>query len=155
MKLSCNQITNEQGSILVVSLVMLVFLTVIGISASTTAEIETRIAGNEKAHKIAFYSAEAARGYAAIRSTLYGTNNITVGGLLYFPDNADPSQKYSLDSKQSFWGEVEYQGFSTAPRGSGFEVGKFKAHNYKMTCSGFGPSNAQSQLEAGFYRIGF
>ncbi|MEE9611437.1 MAG: PilX N-terminal domain-containing pilus assembly protein [Desulfatiglandales bacterium] len=155
MKPSCNQLTNEQGSVLVVSLVLLVFLTIIGLSASTTAEIETRIAGNDKAHKVAFYAAEAARGYAAIRSILYGTNNITVGGLLYFPNNADPSQKYTLDSKQSFWGEVEYQGSSAAPRGSGFEVGKFKAHNYKMTCSGFGPSRAESQVEAGFYRIGF
>ncbi len=155
MKLSCHQLANEEGSVMVVALILLVFLTIIGISASTTAGIEIRIAGNDKAQKVAFYAAESARGFASIRPTLYGTDNITVGGLIYFPDNDDPSEKYALSSRQSFWGEVEYLGFSTAPRGSGFEAGKFKAHNYKMTCSGFGPSKAQSQLEAGFYRIGF
>ena len=155
MKLSCNQFTNEQGSVLVGALVMLVFLTIIGISATTTTEIELQIAGNDKAYKIAFYAAEAARGYAAIRLDLYGPNNITAGGGLYFPNNADPTEKYSLSSTQSFWGEVEYSGSSAAPRGSGFEVGKFRAHNYAMTCTGFGPSNSESQLDAGFYRIGF
>lgn len=49
----------EEGSVLVISLVMLVLLTLIGISATTTSEIETQIAGNEKAHKENLYLAEA------------------------------------------------------------------------------------------------
>ena len=44
---------------LVLALVMLVLLTLIGISATTTSEIETQIAGNEKAHKENLYLAEA------------------------------------------------------------------------------------------------
>jgi len=50
--------SNEEGSIMVVALIMLVLLTLIGISASTTTEFETQIAGNEKFHKTAFYNAE-------------------------------------------------------------------------------------------------
>ena len=49
---------NEDGTVLVVALIMLVLLTVIGISASTTSTIEIRIAGNEKFHKMAFYAAD-------------------------------------------------------------------------------------------------
>ena len=49
---------NEDGSVLVVALIMLVLLTIIGISASTTSTIEVRIAGNEKFHKMAFYAAD-------------------------------------------------------------------------------------------------
>ena len=155
MRLSCRQLRDEKGSVTVLSLVLLVLLTVIGISAGTTSEIETRIAGNDKAHKAAFYAAEAARGYAAKDPNLYGTDNITVAGSRYFPNNADPSEEYPLGPKQSFRGDVQYLGPSPPPRGSGFAVGTFRAHNYEMTCRGFGPSNAESPLEAGFYRIGF
>lgn len=49
---------NEDGSVLVLALIILVLLTMLGISATTTTEIETRIAGNEKFHKIAFYNAD-------------------------------------------------------------------------------------------------
>jgi len=49
---------NEQGSVLVVALMILVLLTIIGISASTTSTIDIQIAGNEKFHKISFYAAD-------------------------------------------------------------------------------------------------
>jgi len=49
---------NERGSILVVALVMLVFLTLIGVASTTTTEIEIQIAGNEKFHTIAFYTTD-------------------------------------------------------------------------------------------------
>ncbi len=58
MKLFSNDQNNEQGSVLVVALVILVLLTIIGISATTTTNIETQIAGNDKFQKIAFYIAD-------------------------------------------------------------------------------------------------
>lgn len=59
VKLSCHQVmNNEKGSVLVVALLILVVLTLLGISASTTTEIELQIAANEKFHKIAFYNAD-------------------------------------------------------------------------------------------------
>jgi len=50
----------EQGSVLVIALIMVVLLTVIGISASRNTEIEIMIAGNERVAKENFYIAEAA-----------------------------------------------------------------------------------------------
>ena len=79
----------------------------------------------------------------------------TSGYQLNFPDDNDPLVLVQLSTTQSFGGNVEYIGFSAAHRGSGTQVGTFKAHNYKMTCKGYGPSNAESQIDAGFYRIGF
>jgi Tfp pilus assembly protein PilX len=49
---------NEHGSIMVVALLILALLSIIGISATTTTEIETLISRNEKFHKIAFYNAD-------------------------------------------------------------------------------------------------
>jgi hypothetical protein len=78
-----------------------------------------------------------------------------MGETLNFPDDDDPSARVQLGSTQSFNGSVEYLGFSAPLRGSGNQVGTFKMHKYKMTCRGYGPSNAESKVEAGFYRIGF
>lgn len=50
-------VENERGSVLVIALIMLVLLTILGISASTTSEIETQIAGNERNYKRTFYTA--------------------------------------------------------------------------------------------------
>jgi len=146
---------NEAGSVLIVSLLILVLLTIIGIAAMTTSTIELKISGNEKAYKLALYAAEAARGYAAKQSKLYGADHTTVGETFNFPDDDSPSATVQLGPTQSFNGSVEYLGSSTPLRGSGTQVGTFKMHKYKMTCKGYGPSNAKSRVEAGFYRIGF
>lgn len=50
--------SDERGSVLIIALLILVLLTVIGISATTTTNIETQIAGNDKFHKIAFNNAD-------------------------------------------------------------------------------------------------
>jgi len=142
---------NEDGSVMVVAVLILVLLTIIGIAAMSTTNVELKISGNEKSYKMALYAAEAARGYVEKTPELYGPDNMT---LVNFPDN-DPSVVVELSPKQSFGGNVEYIGFSPPPRGSGNQVGTFKAHKYKMTCKGYGPAKAESQIEAGFYRLGF
>ena len=53
-------LNNEEGSVLILALIMLVLLTLIGISATTTSTLETKIAGNERVYKRNLYSAEAA-----------------------------------------------------------------------------------------------
>lgn len=155
MKSFWDKLSDEQGSVMVIALLILVLLTIIGISATTTSQIEIQNSGNKKFHKTAFYSAEAARAYVVASPDLYGNDNITAGSYLCFPNNDDPSEDFSLCSSQSFNGEVEYLNSSAPPRGSGYQVGKFKAHNYEMRCSGTGPNNAASQIGAGFYRIGY
>ena len=146
---------NEGGSVMVVAILILALLTIIGIAAMSTTNIELKISGNEKSYKMALYAAEAARGYVAKTPELYGPDNMTVGEGLNFPDENDPLEVVRLSSKQSFGGTVEYLGFSEPLRGSGTQVGTFKAHKYKMTCKGYGPAKAESQIEAGFYRLGF
>jgi hypothetical protein len=86
---------------------------------------------------------------------LYHDENITVGGSIAFPDKDNPTVPFSMGSLESFKGEVEYIGSGLTPRGSGFEVGKFSSHRYRITTIGFGPRKSKSEIETGFYRIGF
>ena len=49
---------NEEGSALIISVLILLLLTVIGIAATNTSTIEVLISGNDKVHKMAFHEAD-------------------------------------------------------------------------------------------------
>ncbi len=155
MRSSAVNLNNEAGIVTGMMLFMLAIFTVLGVSAIMVSLTETRLASNDQFFKIAFYGAEAARGYVAPNTDLYGADNITEEGVLYFPDPNDASERKTIGSYQEFNGEVMFNGSSAPPRGSGYEVGTFRAHKYQMTCNGYGPRDSQSHIEAGFYRIGF
>lgn len=55
-----NRLTDESGSVLVIALLMLVFLTLLGIASTTTTSIELQIAQNERIYQKHFNAAEAA-----------------------------------------------------------------------------------------------
>jgi hypothetical protein len=56
---------NEQGSVIVLVMMILVILTIIGIAATNTSNIEELIASNEKLYKAVFYAAEGGTEIAA------------------------------------------------------------------------------------------
>ena len=58
MKEKC-LLTNDDGSVFVLALIMLMLLTLIGIAASRTASIEMQVSGNDIIYKQNFYIAEA------------------------------------------------------------------------------------------------
>jgi hypothetical protein len=66
-------INNPQGSVIVIAMVVLVLLTIIGITATNTSTTEMQITTNALLHNIAFYTADS--GIAAGRATL---NNIKI-----------------------------------------------------------------------------
>lgn len=145
----------EDGFVTGMMLFLLAIFTVVGVSAIMMSITERQIAANDQFSKIAFYGAEAARGYVPIHSDLYGAGNVIENSAVNFPNNDDSAEKTALLPYQQFNGEVMFIGSMSPPRGSGFEVGVFRAHKYQMTCNGYGPRNSRSRVEAGFYRIGF
>lgn len=60
MMLLTRRMDDEQGSVLVISMLILVMLTVVGFASMNTSSIEVMIAGNERTYKENFYRAEAA-----------------------------------------------------------------------------------------------
>lgn len=52
-------VRGERGFVLVLALIVLLLLTIIGISATNLTNIELQIAGNDKVHKETFYRADA------------------------------------------------------------------------------------------------
>jgi hypothetical protein len=127
MKLLINKAKNEDGSVLIVALLILVLLTIIGISATTTTNIELQIAGNEKFHKIAFYHADSGV-YTTpklISACIDSGAEVNIG-----PSTTEPDISYSTGSSSTlFSGQV--MGYDTYDGGtkdieftlSGFDVG--------------------------------
>jgi hypothetical protein len=148
---------NQKGFAIVVVLSVLALITLVGIMATRTTSTELQIATSDEIYKISFYAAEAARAYVLNNKNLYGAANIDPGTPVGFPDDSDDAITQALKdgSSQYFNGNVEYLNPSTPPRGTGYQVGKFKAHIYQMRCSGYGPRESETIIEAGFYRIGF
>ena len=158
-----SRLDNEKGSVMVLAVVLLVLLTILGIAVLTSSSIDTQIAGNELQHKLAFYAAESATAYVAWSPDLYGPDNITAGAPHYFPNNTTPYVAITsglptalpMNATQSFNGKVEYDSPLLPPRGSGYSVGKYKAHQYQMICNGYSSNETTKNIVVGFYRIGF
>lgn len=64
---SLNRLGNENGSVMVLALLMLALLSIMGVSATTTSTIELQIAANDKNYKQNFYKAEGGSMEAATR----------------------------------------------------------------------------------------
>lgn len=158
----------EEGSVLVVALITLVLLTVIGISASTTSNIEIRVAGNEKFHKMAFYAADGGgeagcelleqniedRGFDAASVGSANVANADFWTNLAEPANADVqipnvggslvSLKYNGNSELSTGGAIQLiAGYEGKGKGAGGS-GAFMVFDVRSRADGV--SNAEAEI---------
>ena len=66
-----NYLKNQKGASLVIALLILLVLTLLGISAISTTTFETNIAGNERLYNRAFYASDAGVDYFFSRGNFY------------------------------------------------------------------------------------
>ena len=146
---------NQDGYMIVVVIMIVSVLSVIATAGTNNSLTERRSATNEQIYQLTFYAADTGRTYVVNHSDLYHEDNITVGQPLAFPSKDNPDVQFTIDTTESFNGEVGYLGSGPTPRGSGFEIGKFRAHRYLINSKGYGPQDSNSEIETGFYRVGF
>jgi hypothetical protein len=79
-------LNNQKGVSLVIALIILLVLTLLGISAITTTTFETNIAGNERLYNRAFYTTDSGVDYFFSRGNFYislpnsfGTDSLALG----------------------------------------------------------------------------
>jgi type IV pilus assembly protein PilX len=88
-----NPCRHQKGAVLAIGLVMLLLLTLIGISGTQTTGLEERMAGNEQDENLAFQAAEAAITSAEEYLTLIAT---TPGAITYTQEGINGY--YTVDS---------------------------------------------------------
>ncbi len=66
MNTTCNMLNNDRGSTIIIAVLVLVFLSIIGISATSTSMFESQTIGNEHNYQIDFYMADSGVDHAAV-----------------------------------------------------------------------------------------
>ena len=152
MKNMVSNFNNEKGSALVLALLILVLLTLMGISATTTSTVGVQMAGSEKFYDLAFYSAESGwqralnwldEQYPGVTDNLVwdGTTFIAVAGSLEEADTV--GIPLAVDNNTQYFVKIEFAGTAPVP-GYG---SSFRRFNYRVNSRGVGSGNAQSVVE--------
>ncbi len=132
---------NQSGTILVIALLMMMILTLITLSASSTAILDNKLSGNKKTSTAAFYAAE-----SGIQAT--ESNIAHFSPLEKYVDNkynpfADSTSPNPTNAKVIIKHEAGREG---APRGMGMSAINFEFEHYVITSTG------QDEVESGFPR---
>jgi hypothetical protein len=149
MKAIVDTIDNDRGSVLVVALLVLVLLTLMGISATTTSTIEVQMAGNEKFHDMAFYAAESGwqtslnwldRQYPGVTQNLGWDEESET----FVPENYNTPDYMVLaeDNDTEYSVKIEFVGTRAVP---GYGT-NFRRFNYRVNSVGIGPRKARSEV---------
>ena len=137
---------DQRGAVLVVGLIILMVLTVLGVSSMKTATLELTMAGNAQFHQEAFQAAETGIGISMARRDF---NTLT-------PAVVDPMP---LGGGGSYYTEATSTFMENTPvLGSAFSMGvgtgSVQAFHYDIVARGTGPRNAASVHNQSFYIVG-
>lgn len=140
----------EEGSVLIVALLIMVLLFMLGAGLYSTAESEAVITSNDELSEGAFYAAEAAVQIAIDQIGPNPAQNIEnvvaaeqIGGQFTFrsgrrTDNAAEPPTYI--------GENTAPGYSIGS-GTGYNTARYVFDIYQINATGTGPRNAQREVE--------
>lgn len=114
MKKSFHKIQKQHGSVLIISLVIMVVLTILGVSGMKTSVLEEKMAGNLRDSQLAFQAAEATLKHAEqyIDENIVSIVNFDTDGSDGFYERSvvEPWSNIDWDSNDS----IAYTGFDTS-----------------------------------------
>jgi len=150
---------SEQGSVVVIALMILVVLTLLGIMATRTSTIDIRIAANEISYKKNFYVAEA----GVFREALeIGRGNYPVTDISTAHDLADQDSLLPDPPGGTLPGDahtfnnvpydfvVRYAGYFLPP--TGYSVIHFSRYDYRVDADTPAPDTVK--VASRYYKIG-
>lgn len=135
--------SRQTGAALFVGLILLLVMTILGVSGMSTATLELTMAGNAQAQQQAFQAAETGIDIAISRSSFTTTEpmpipTITVG---------DAEVDVELTFQQS-------TGVPDAAFSLGVGLGTVRAYHFDVVATGHGPRGATSTHRQSFYVVG-
>jgi Tfp pilus assembly protein PilX len=166
---------NEEGSVIVLSMVMLVLLTMLGISATRTSTIEVQIASNEIHAVQNLYQAEAGEHSAVETSDTWMSNPFLTATetTAYVDSSIDPSLAVDIDADGTNDVTIEIRciessgtniaqltssannlpvrrHISSPPVGSGYSLRDYEVRRYGITATS---TRGNTKVQMGVYRI--
>ncbi|MDX1562480.1 MAG: PilX N-terminal domain-containing pilus assembly protein [Gammaproteobacteria bacterium] len=133
--------SRQRGAALIVGLVLMLVLTVLGVSGMNMATLELTMANNSQAQQVAFQAAESGIDFA-----MSGPVN-TTGPVTY-------TSQYLGDGSYEFDASISCAGTSRVPDGAYSEDLSARAIHFDATATGRGPRNAVSVHTQSVYIVG-
>ncbi len=135
----------QRGAVLVVGLILLMVLTVLGISSMNTATLELVMAGNAQYHQQAFQAAETGIDISIAQ------RNFNTAAPAVVPVTNYGGGYYSTEAASTFMENtpVPNDAFSM-----GVSTGSVQAFHFDVVAIGRGPGNAVSTHNQSFYIVG-
>ncbi len=132
---------NERGVVLVIAVLAMITVTILGIAAVMTSDIEVRMSGNQRCMDAALYAADG--GIDNGLSWLVGS------GVTRPDDSRLPTMEETTDapndevSSQYYIGDLHYS--RNPPQG--WDVTKFRRYFYQIYSQGSGPDESSAEVE--------
>jgi len=146
---------SEQGSVTVIALMILVVLTLLGITITRTSTIDVQIAGNEIPFKQNFYVAE---GGVHREAAEVGRGNYPVMNINTFPVELAnqgtaglPLPDPHLVGLKAYHFSLDYLGFFLPPQG--YSVVHFSRYDYDADSFG-DPAGSRIHVRSRYFKIG-
>jgi type IV pilus assembly protein PilX len=149
----------QSGAILITALVMLVLLTMLGLSTMNTSTLEEKMAANSQEINRAFQTAETGLEIAMTDADAFTTAN-TVDDNGTVDDYTDDIYSYeNTNSSLSSYGasvtyRAEYRQKVSPPRGSGWDKSIYSYFYFDLSGEASTPSGAAATVHGGAYQIG-
>ncbi len=142
----------QNGAVLIVSLIILLVMTVLGLAAAGSANMELRMAGNSERINTTLQAAESAVEATINNINLLGQalNSTTAIKQTIRLDSAydAASQPVASAAEISYLGQGSIDGFSL-----GVNQNNFVAHNFEVKGTGSMQDNVTSVTSQGVYRV--
>jgi len=136
---------SQSGAVLIVAMIILVILTLLGVTAMNTTSLQERIASNTQEQVHAFQAAETGLNLAFTDNLAYDISNTYTGGAVLTPIVAGSGDSASYVPL--------FLGFSPPPPGSLYSATSFQAAHFNFRATGNSATNLSIILNGGAYQI--
>ena len=142
----------QHGAILIVSLIILLVMTVLGLAATGSSNMELRMAGNNERINTTLQAAESAVEATINNINLLGqalNSSASINQSIRLNSAYDAaSQPVKSEAEISYVGQGGVEGFSL-----GINNNNFVAHNFEVVGTGSMQGNVTSITSQGVYRV--
>jgi len=135
--------SRQTGAALFVGLVLLLVMTVLGVSGMSTATLELAMAGNAQAQQQAFQAAETGIDIAIARGTFTTFEPMTLTGIAVGDAEVDVEMTFQ-----------QATGVPDTAFSLGVGTGAVQAFHFDVVATGRGPRGARSTHTQSFYVVG-
>jgi len=136
--------SRQSGAVLIVAMIMLVVLTLLGVTAMNTTSMQERIASNTQEQVHAFHAAETGLNQAFADNNAYDITSSYTGAEIptTFAGSNDSAGYVPM-----------FLGFSPPPPGSLYSATSFQAAHFNFRATGVSETDLSVVLNGGAYQI--